>query len=447
MSKISVPYTDTIAMQRGNITKGEAIWQSVIAIAILFTAAEAPWSFTFNTRVQTWQVVVDILFSCLFIGDLAYSVRRYLAQKKLPISQQTNRENFALMTIIDFMACIPFDLIFFAFGLGSASRTLKLLRMLRLVRIIKLWGLVSSLPIIPRGLKIALVSVGSLIVIHWFTCIWIIFHPQPVELDRISYYIECFYWTVTTLTTVGYGDITPKTNAGRIYTMFVMFIGVGVYGFVIGNISRIFAESARYKEQTREKYAELNTFMKYYLIPNRLQSAVFNYYNHLYTKRLSDNDTKIISELPQALKAELQVYMNMKLIRNLPVFKYCTQACLKEVASALEQKFYGPGDTIIRIGDVGEEMFVIGHGVVDVILEDGSVVAQLHEGQFFGEAALLKETTRNANVRASTYTDLYRLSKDNFIEIIENHPDLLENMQNVSKRRASDRQKASNANA
>jgi voltage-gated potassium channel len=319
--------------------------------------------------------------------------------------------------------------------------------MVRLVRIGKFLSIVNSLPIIPRWLKITLVSVGSLILIHWFTCIWIVFHPVEAGMDRTSYYIKCFYWTVTTLTTVGYGDITPQTNAGRIYTMFVMFVGVGVYGFVIGNISRIFAESARYKEQTREKFAELNTFMKYYHIPNRLQSAVFNYYNHLYTKRLSDNDTKIISELPQALKVELQVYMNMKLIRNLPVFKFCSQACLKEVASALEQKFYAPGDTIIRIGELGDEMFVIGHGVVDVILEDGSIVAQLHEGQFFGEAALLKETTRNANVRASTYTDLYRLSKDDFLRIIENHPELLENLQNVSQKRASDRDKASSANA
>jgi voltage-gated potassium channel len=433
-------------MRRGNLSKGEVTWHVIIALAILFTAAEAPWTFTFNTRIQMWQVIVDIIFACLFIADLSYSVRRYRHQKKLPLSQQMPKSKFILQTVVDILACIPFDVLFYFFGLGGASRAMKLLRMLRLVRIVKLWGLISSMPIIPRALKVFLVSTGSLILIHWFTSIWILIHPLEAGMDRVSYYIECFYWAVTTLTTVGYGDITPKTNAGRIYTMFVMFIGVGVYGFVIGNISRIFAESARYKEQTREKYAELNTFMKYYHIPNRLQGAVFNYYNHLFTKRLSDNDAKIISELPQALKAELQVYMNMKLIRNLPVFKYCSQACLKEVASALEQKFYSPSDTIIRIGELGDEMFVIGHGVVDVILEDGSVVAQLHEGQFFGEAALLKETTRNANVRAATYTDLYRLSKDNFLAIIENHPDLLENLQNVSTRRASDRNRATSAN-
>lgn len=434
-------------MNQGQITKGEAIWHGFIFCAVIFSACEAPWTFSFNTKIQAWQVIADSFISLIFVGDLIYSIRKYQAQKNLPISKQIQKEKFILQTFIDVLACIPFDLLFYVFDFGLASRAMKLLRMIRLVRIVKFLSLINSLPLIPHWLKVSLISIGSLILVHWFTCIWIVFNPLPLDAQKTEYYIKCFYWTVTTLSTVGYGDITPQTNAARIYTMFVMFVGVGVYGFVIGNISRIFAEKDRYKEQTREKFSELNTFMKYYHIPNRLQLAVFNYYNHMYSKRLSDNDSQIISELPQALKVELQVYMNMKLIRNLPVFKFCSQACLKEVASALEQKFYGPGDTIIRIGEIGDEMFVIGHGVVDVILEDGSIVAQLHEGQFFGEAALLKETTRNANVRASTYTDLYRLSKDDFLRIIENHPDLLENLQNVSAKRASDRKKASGANA
>jgi len=433
-------------MQQNQITKGEAIWLGIIICAVVFSAAEAPFTFTFNTRLQTWQVFVDILISGLFICDLVYSIKNFKALNQLPPSLRPSKKKFAIITTVDILACIPFDLIFYLFGLGGASRGLKLLRMVRLIRIVKVVSIINSLTLIPRWTKITLAAVSSLVIIHWFTCVWIVIHPLEAAIDRTEYYIECFYWTVTTLTTVGYGDITPKTSGGRIYTMFVMFLGVGVYGFVIGNISRIFAESARYKEQTREKFSELNTFMKYYHIPGRLQTAVFNYYNHLYTKRLSDNDAKIISELPQALKQELQIFMNMKLIRNLPVFKFCSQACLKEVAQALEQKFYGPGDTIVHIGDLGDEMFVIGHGVVEVILEDGSTVAQLHEGQFFGEAALLKETTRNANVRASTYTDLYRLSKEDFMSIIDNHPELLENMHNVTTKRASDREKASTAN-
>ncbi|MBC97645.1 MAG: hypothetical protein CME63_07845 [Halobacteriovoraceae bacterium] len=432
-------------MQQNQLTKGEGIWLGIVFAAVVFSAAEAPFTFTFDTKIQFWQVIADGIISALFIADFIYSIRKYKKQSELPPTQRISARQFKIYSFIDIVAIIPFDLIFYMLGymlgpIGMVSaKTIKLLRMIRLVRIVKIFQVFNSMPLISGWLKISLAFVSSMIVVHWFSCFWIMFHPLPANMDRTSYYIECFYWTVTTLTTVGYGDITPKTNAGRIYTMFVMFIGVGVYGFVIGNISRIFAESARYKEQGREKFAELNAFMKYYHIPSKLQSAVFNYYGHLYNKRLSDNDTQIISELPHALKQELQVFMNMKLIRNLPVFQFCSIACLREVSGALEQKFYSPGDTIINIGEIGDEMFIIGHGIVDVITDDGKTVAQLHEGQFFGEAALIQETTRNANIRASAYTDLYRLSKDDFIQIIRHYPELLDSIKSVTHRRASDR--------
>ena len=432
-------------MQRNQLTKGEGIWLAVVFAAVVFSAAEAPFTFTFDTKIQMWQVVADAIISTLFIADFIYSIRKYKQQADLAPSQRISKQKFTLYSVIDALAIIPFDLLFYLTGpIGSISmKTVKLLRMIRLVRIIKIFQIFNSMPIVSGWLKITLAFVSSMIVVHWFSCFWIMFHPIAPNMDRTTYYIECFYWTVTTLTTVGYGDITPKTNAARIYTMFVMFIGVGVYGFVIGNISRIFAESARYKEQGREKYSELNAFMKYYHIPSKLQSAVFNYYGHLYNKRLSDNDTQIIAELPHALKQELQVFMNMKLIRNLPIFQFCSIACLREVSSCLEQKFYSPGDTIISIGELGDEMFVIGHGMVDVITEEGKTVAQLHEGQFFGEAALIQETTRNANIRANTYTDLYRLSKGDFVNIIRHYPELLDSIKSVTNRRTTDRSNTS----
>lgn len=418
----------------------EVIWPLLIFIAVIFTAAEAPYSFVFQTRLQTWQVILDITFSIIFICDIYFNlkeIKNKKDEKKYAKTEEKNKLKETTLLIIDIFACIPFDLIFYLFGLGPSAKFLKLIRMGRLVRIIKLYEILNALALVPRYIKLAAALIISLIIMHWFTLFWIFLHPVGSR-DHTTYYIECYYWTVTTLTTVGYGDITPTTNIARIYTMFVMLLGVGVYGIVIGNISRIFAEAARRKEQLREKFSELSIFMKHYHIPGRLQSSVFNYYDHIYTKRLSDNDAKIISDLPQALKQELQVYMNMKLIRNLALFKKCSQACLKEVAASLEQHFYAPGDTIIHIGEEGEEMYIIGHGSVDIIISDGTTVAQLHEGQFFGEAALLVQTTRNANVRSNSYCDLYKLRKESFLEIIAKYPELKEVMEQNNKKRSGD---------
>ena len=426
--------------EQTRLTKGEQLWIGVIFFSVVLVAAEAPYSLTFHTRLQSWQIWSDLIISSIFIADLIRNFRRLKKKQRKGTVQTSELSNDRILsTIIDVLACIPCDVIFWLLG-ASPTSWIKFIRLFRLIRVVKIFTVMNNLTLIPKWLKIQILLFSSLIIIHWFTCVWIMIYP-PGDSSAVEYYVKSFYWTVTTLTTVGYGDISPTTTGGRIYTMVVMLVGVGVYGVVIGNVSRIFAESARYKEQTREKFSDLSAFMKHYQIPSRLQGEVFNYYNHLFTKRLSDNDQKIISELPQALKHELQIYMNMKLIRNLPVFKFCSQACLKEIAAALEQRYYGPHDYIIRIGEVGDEMFVIGHGTVDVIIADGNTVAQLHEGQFFGEAALLKETTRNANVRATTYCDLYRLAKDDFLRIIKSYPELLESMESVTNKRGSDSKK------
>lgn len=423
-----------------SLSTTELIWSGIIFWAVVFTACEAPYSFVFKTELKTWQIWSDVIISSIFICDFIYHIRQnYIKKhqtKKNSLAPSNLKEYISLS--IDLIACVPFDAVFYFVGLSGAT-PLKLIRLFRLVRITKIFGLFNSLAIVPKWLKIQMYVVFSMVVIHWIACMGVNWIPQIAGESSYSNYVKAFYWAVTTLTTIGYGDIVPTTDSGRIFTMLVMITGVGVYGLVIGNISRIFSDQSRYKEQTREKMSELSFFMKHYHIPERLQGSVFSYYNHLYTKHLSDNDSKIISELPKALKDELQVYMNMKLVRNLPVFKYCSQPCLKAISASLENLSYAPGDTVIRIGEIGEEMFIIGHGAVEVILNDGNVVASLHEGQFFGEMALLKETTRNADVRAHSYCDLYRLDKSKFVEIIQEFPELLDNMEKVTNKRSSDR--------
>ncbi|MBT3585383.1 MAG: cyclic nucleotide-binding domain-containing protein [Halobacteriovoraceae bacterium] len=427
---------------KNKLSTGELVWIGIIFWSVSFTAMEAPFSFTFKTNLQTWQLWADGFLSLIFIGDLFYHLRKHSRQEKIDHSP-LGKTMWYTAVLVDTAACIPFDLLAWGFDLGAGMGIFGLLRLFRLVRIIKLFNIIQNMTVVPRWVKFQMILILSLIGIHWIACGWIILNPPGADIIIRSYYIKTLYWVVTTLTTVGYGDITPSDDVGRLFTMVIMIMGVGLYGLIIGNISRIFMESDRHKELSREKMQDLHLFMGHYNIPERLQSACFNYYNYVFQKRLSDNDTKIIGDLPHALQNELQTYMNMKLIQTVPVFKYCSHACLKAIAASLEQMYFSPGQNIINIGEDGQEMFIIGHGVVEVILKDGNIVASLHEGQFFGEAALLKQTTRNANVRAQTYCDLYKLKKEDFLHIIEKYPELLESMQKVTKKRSSDRRATS----
>ena len=263
-------------------------------------------------------------------------------------------------------------------------------------------------------------------------------HPIGGE-DMVTIYNKATYWAVTTLTTIGYGDITPNSNTSRLYTMVIMVLGLGVYGIVIGNVTKMIYMNDRHKEHAREKISDLSMMMKHYSIPLKVQRDVFSYYNLLFTKRLTENDALIISELPRALKDELQVHMNIKLIQAVSLFQTCTIECLKEIAANLEPMSFSPGEKIISKGEMGQEMFIIYHGNVETRGESGQVMRSYSDGQAFGQIALLQETTRTYDVRATTYSDLFKLNKETFLNIIEKNPNLLKTLEKSMKKRSGDR--------
>lgn len=423
------------------ITNLNFIRTILILWSVIFTACELSFSIAFNAELQVWQIWADAIVAIIFTADIIYQIMERRKDKKaeyqLDEQVATSKYKSVLLFIIDILACIPFDIIIFSGLLNIGHSDTRIFSIFRLVKIFRIAGIFSKLCMTSKLIRVEAYIIFSLMAVHTFACMWAGINPIPEESNITSYYIESIYWAVTTMTTVGYGDIVPTTDGGRILTMAVMLVGVGFYGLLIGNISSLFAESARFKEQTREKLSELSMFMRHYHVPTRLQESVFSYYNHLISKRLSDNDTRIISDLPQSLKSELQIYMNIKLIRNLPMIKGCSQACIKAVAKALVQESYAPGFNVTRIGEDGKEMFIIGHGVVEVLKEDGSIVATLHEGQFFGEMALYKETTRSSDVRAKTYCDLYKLEQDAFFDLIKNFPELRQNIEMVIKKRST----------
>ena len=413
----------------------ETGWQVCLFFAVIFTSIEAPYSLAVKSRIHEWQLWVDGVISLLFMADLFY----YLIQEKKrrkddkPQTLTTNIKHYANL-LLNFISSIPFDIVIAIFGLNSLH-LLRLIRLFRLIRLPHIFHSVGDLAVIPGWFKALMALVGASIGTHIFACLWMMVYPNPGDMSEIDYYIRSLYYVVTTLSTVGYGDITPNTTGGRLLAMVTMMIGVGIFGIIIGNITRYFSEADRYKEQNREKIQDLTNFMRHYEVPDHIQEVALDYYGHLLTERLSDNDDKIIAELPASLQEEMRAYMNVKLIGGLSIFQNCTPECLKTVAQALEQKYFSPGQQAINKGEIGHEMYIIGHGSVNVTLDQVTMLANLGKGHFFGESALLEEAPRNAHVVASEYCDLYKLDKDDFINIIKKYPELYRNIEAIMQKR------------
>lgn len=387
---------------------------SQLAIALLlslgafYSAIIAPLKILGVALSQSVFLPLDLFVSGLFVFDFFYH------RNKISPSQK-------VMSII---SAFPVELLFL---FSSTPKALALFSVVRLYRFFSAYRVLVANRIEGRFYKLYFILLGVVSAIHFIACSW-------MALNSTSY-LKSLYWTITTLTTTGYGDITPTTDAGRLFTIFVMVMGFSAFGIIVGNVSNLLMAKNRHSEAKKERLEDLAMFMRHYEVPRKLQIEIFSFYDHQIKKRLSDNDGQIISDLPLALRKEVSVYMKIKLIREIPIFKGLSRSCLNMIAKSLEQVSFTAEETIIEVGDQAEEMYIIDHGEVAISDEAGNYLATLKQGQCFGEIALLKEVLRTARVQAINYCDAYCFKKEDFITIGQLYPELEKNLKKVMEQR------------
>ena len=233
------------------------LWLSFLSLAIIATAFEAPLTFVLGLEIQEHHMWWDGLFSVIFLSDIALRIFN-----KLKLPHKTKNEfdedgsqeapyHKSIWLPIDLLASLPFDIITHMLGLSLPLAVYHSLRALRLIRLVKLRFIFDIFDYIPKPLKVFLVITCVFTIIHWIACGWMMINPRT-DLDHYSYYNISLYWTITTLTTVGYGDITPQTNLSRLYTMGVMLFGVSIFGLLISNFFRMMMLADKYTQEKKK---------------------------------------------------------------------------------------------------------------------------------------------------------------------------------------------------
>ncbi|MBV9150617.1 MAG: ATP-binding cassette domain-containing protein [Alphaproteobacteria bacterium] len=124
-------------------------------------------------------------------------------------------------------------------------------------------------------------------------------------------------------------------------------------------------------------------------------------------------DGRIVSDI--VLNDALRI---CEFLKGVEAFKNLTPHELTDVAERMTRRQFMPGEVIIREGEVGEELFLISEGEVEID-RSGHEVARLGAGDFFGELSLMSGDPRNATVVATKPVDTYVLGKDDFRSAIE----------------------------
>lgn len=202
----------------------------VIASVILFSIDTLP-DLTKETRelLDQLEIVIVVIFSTEYI------LRIWIEKKKTDYI-------FSFYGIIDILAILPYYL-----QLTSGSSALRLFRLLRLLRLLKIKGLSRATGRFVQALveskdELFIFSLLSLVLIY-LAALGIYFFENSAQPQVFASIFDSLWWAVATLTTVGYGDIYPITVGGKIFTFFILLIGLGLVAIPAGIISAALVNS------------------------------------------------------------------------------------------------------------------------------------------------------------------------------------------------------------
>ena len=279
---------------------------------------------------------------------------------------------FSLPGLVDLVAAIPFAL---APHVGMSLDWLDIVPIFKLLRHTAAFQfMVEAVYSERRVLWSAAVLMLTLLV---FQSSLVYHFEREAQPDKFGSIPEAMWWGIVTLTTVGYGDVTPITLWGRIAGGLTAVMGLCMFAIPIGIIASAFIEAVRRREFV---------------------------------------DT-------------------WNLVAKVPLFRTLDAARIAAVAGVLRARRAERGERLIRKGDQADTMYFIVSGEVEVDQETAAPKGQLGAGDFFGEIALIADRTRTATITAQSPCKLLVLHKDDFESFMNAHPDLKEAVRVAAKRR------------
>lgn len=391
----------------------------LVIIAFFVFSVFVPFNQVFPQIVANYYYSLGWIVNLIFIFDLALKLI-LLANKKNNLglfSEERLTDYLKTYFIFDLLSIFPIALF----------PTNSLWQFVPLIKIFSVFNRISFIrQIILKFAPFAVVVqflYWFIQITHWIACGWIKISGINEQNSISSNYITALYWTTTTLTTVGYGDIVPHSNFEKLYSVVVMIIGVGLYGYLIGNVVSVITKRDPTHEHFISNLENLSSLVRYRNLPKSLTVRVKQYFLYIWKNRLEHNESSFLQKLPDGLKMEVITFLKQDFIKKVNLFKDAGNEFISDLAENLRETVITPDEFVFHEGDFGEKVYFVIEGQLSVLTKNSNKeIAKIKKGDFFGEIALFKNRPRNASVKAITFCHLYYLDKNSFDLLIPKYP-------------------------
>ena len=370
--------------------------------------------------------------------------------KDLPTIRRTYLKGWFM---IDLISIVPFKYIPGGEGL-SILRIVRIIRLLKLLRVLKasnIYKQYESQISLPHSI-VTLVKFTALMMIlaHWIACIWIMtatlqaagvytwldnfieFYgycsangdcPSRSELlDNLNglskgqdVYAAALYWSITTITSVGYGDITPRNPDEMLIAAVLLLMSSCLWAYIIGNATTIVSTGDPAAIEHHQTMDQLNSFMRERGFPDKMRTRLRRYFQNCREIAKSVGYQQLVDRLSPDLKADV-TERNVAWLKIVPFFAThkLERHFLVAVSSEVHAMVYEPRESI----KFANNLRSVAKGVAS---REGKVLTQ---GTFWGEDFILidERLKEKSDAQTLTFCEILVLERDDFFEVLESFP-------------------------
>ncbi|CAF3400709.1 unnamed protein product [Rotaria socialis] len=457
----------------------KAVWDWVVILLVLYTGIITPYTISFlsdddqkrttlnqyastrrfnreRTSIQAL-VIIDVLVDFMFIFDILISFRTTFVLKETN-EVITNPILIAKHFVIDswrrfaadILGALPWDILFF----GNGSHwTIRLANCFKLARLLRLVAFVRNFQKTEyRSAVLFLLMLLFAIAAHWLACIfhfiailerpnlqvkysWLDHLADKYKMpylvndtlsgpDTKSKYLTALFFAMTSLTSVGFGNVAANTNGEKLFSILSMLAGSFLSASILGSVTTIIIKLYQGAEELKEMKQSIDDFIKHHRISRQLAKQMQESFDHEWKNTKGIDMNSVLKTFPECIQADICLHLNRELLNNCAVFEDASEVTLRALALLFKSTHVPPGDTLIHQGDVLYSVYFIRGGQMEVV-QDHESQAILGRNDILGENPCDTTTPGKSQciVRGVTYCTLNKIHRDDLLHVFELYPD------------------------